>query len=227
MANKRMFDIEIIKTDKFIDLPAESKALYFILGLEADDEGFVNPKIAMRVHLISTDALKVLIAKQLVIPFKSGVVVITDWHRNNWLDSRRIKPTQFTYEKSTITLDSESRYLLSNGLANVKQPLSQSRVEESSIEENRIISSPKPKVSESFNEFYSNYPKKVGKLAAMKAYEKALKLVDATTLLHAAIQYSQATRGKDPKFIPHPATWLNQGRWDDEQVKTHGNIAII
>ena len=43
MAQKRMFDKAIIDTDKFMDLPMSTKALYFLLGMEADDEGFVSP----------------------------------------------------------------------------------------------------------------------------------------------------------------------------------------
>ena len=37
-----MFDKAIIDTDKFMDLSMSSKSLYFLLGMEADDEGFVS-----------------------------------------------------------------------------------------------------------------------------------------------------------------------------------------
>ena len=45
-----MFDKAIIDTDSFMDLPSESKALYFLLGMEADDEGFVSPRRVMKLH---------------------------------------------------------------------------------------------------------------------------------------------------------------------------------
>ena len=82
-----MFDLEIINQDSFLDLPMESKALYFLLGMEADDEGFINPKKVLRLYGGTEDSLKVLIAKNFIIPFSTGVIVITDWKRNNYGES--------------------------------------------------------------------------------------------------------------------------------------------
>lgn len=144
MARKRMFDSEIISQDDFLDLPKESIALYFLLGMEADDEGFVAPKKVMRVYGISEDSLKVLILKKFIIPFQSGVVVITDWKRNNWLDSRRIQETIYQDEKKQITINNDTKqYILINPteskcLADAKQMLRENRVEENRIEQNRI-----------------------------------------------------------------------------------------
>lgn len=113
MAQKRMFDNAIIDQDVFMDLPNESKALYFLLGMKADDDGFVSPRATMRVHQISNDALRVLIAKKFVIPFESGVVVITDWKRNNWMDKRRTTRTIYTKELDHLKIES-GRYELKN-----------------------------------------------------------------------------------------------------------------
>ena len=45
MANRRMFSLDVVDTDKFLDMPATSQNLYFHLGMRADDDGFVsNPK---------------------------------------------------------------------------------------------------------------------------------------------------------------------------------------
>jgi len=145
MAQKRMFDRAIIDTDKFMDLPMSAKAIYFLLGMEADDEGFVSYKKVIRIHGGNEDDIKILAAKEFLIVFKSGVVVITDWHTNNYLDSRRLKPTQYQLEKSKITFvctdkkegfKNNGRYLLSTGLAPA-QP-EESRVEESRVEESRV-----------------------------------------------------------------------------------------
>lgn len=132
-----MFDISIVKQEKFIDLPHGSKALYFLLGMEADDEGFVTPKLVMRTHLFGDDDLNVLIMKNFVIPFKSGVVVITDFKKNNWLDSRRLIPTLYQGELKALQ-EKDGSYSLSDGLAMAEHPLRQKRREESSIEENNI-----------------------------------------------------------------------------------------
>ena len=82
-----MFDLEVINQDSFFDLPMEAKALYFLLGMEADDEGFVSPKKILRLYGGTEDSLKILAIKEFIIPFKTGVIVITDWKRNNYGES--------------------------------------------------------------------------------------------------------------------------------------------
>jgi hypothetical protein len=126
-----MFDRAIIDTDRFMDLSMSAKALYFLLGMEADDEGFVSYKKVMRIHGGNEDDVKILLAKNFIIGFKSGVVVITDWNKNNWLDSRRIRPTEYQKEKAEVVLLEDKSYSLSSGLASI---------EESSIEESSIVS---------------------------------------------------------------------------------------
>jgi hypothetical protein len=58
MTRKRMFDSEIISQDRFIDLSLEAKVLYFLLGMEADDEGFLSPKKILRIHDGTDEMLK-------------------------------------------------------------------------------------------------------------------------------------------------------------------------
>ena len=49
MANKRMFSKAIIDSDMFLDMPKSAQALYFHLGMRADDDGFLdNAKKIMR-----------------------------------------------------------------------------------------------------------------------------------------------------------------------------------
>lgn len=119
MAQKRMFDKAIIDTDKFMDLPMSSKALYFLLGMEADDEGFVSYKKVMRVHGGNEDELKILIAKKFLIAFESGVVVITDWNTNNYLDKNRIRETEYQNEKRNLVLTPKGKYELNSGLTSI------------------------------------------------------------------------------------------------------------
>ncbi len=140
MARKRMFDIEIVNQDSFLDLPMEAKALYFLLGMEADDEGFVNPRKVLRLYGGNYDSVGLLVAKGYLIPFKSGVVVITDWKRNNYLDRNRITATIYQEEKKLLTYNENTEKY--ECLTNVKQMLNQYSIEEyrreeSSIEENK------------------------------------------------------------------------------------------
>ena len=69
-----------------------------------------------------------------------------------------------------------------------------------------------------FTAFWAAYPRKVGKQAAMKAFEKAMKLTTLDILLDALDRHKQSAQWiKDGgNFIPHAATWLNQQRWEDE-----------
>ena len=145
MAQKRMFDKSIIDTDRFCDMPMSTKALYFVLGMEADDFGFVSPRRVMRMHGGTDDDLKILISKQFLIYFPSGVVVITDWCKNNWLDKRRIAETEFKEELKSLELF-ENKYILrsakhslSNGLESIEEnSIEENSIEENSIEENSI-----------------------------------------------------------------------------------------
>lgn len=70
-----------------------------------------------------------------------------------------------------------------------------------------------------FDQFWAQYPRKVGKLAAQKAFSRATKLTTVESIHSALRNLQQEMRGKDQQFIPHPATWLNQGRWDDEPTR--------
>ncbi len=72
--------------------------------------------------------------------------------------------------------------------------------------------------SSEFEGWWAIYPRKAGKLAAFRAYGAAKRMLGAdaaTRLLEGAATYAAATKGKDERFVAHPATWLNQGRWDD------------
>jgi hypothetical protein len=75
------------------------------------------------------------------------------------------------------------------------------------------------RVRDRFPEFWTVYPRKTAKDHACKTWHK-LKLDDATVDRVLAAIAHQARPGQclagDPKFIPHPATWLNQRRWEDE-----------
>ena len=131
-----MFDKAIIETDAFLNISMSAKALYFLLGMECDDEGFVSPTRVLRLYGGEMGDIKNLVDVGLVIRFKSGVLVITDWNQNNYLDKNRIKPTQYKNEKQMLLLTTQGKYELNSGSTNV-QPEERS-VEECRGVENRI-----------------------------------------------------------------------------------------
>lgn len=68
-----------------------------------------------------------------------------------------------------------------------------------------------------FAAWWTAYPKKVGKADALRKYAAAIKIgVTAERLLAGAKRYRDATEKTEMRFIANPATWLHQGRWDDE-----------
>jgi len=75
-----------------------------------------------------------------------------------------------------------------------------------------------------FDAFWSIVPRKVGKGAARKAYTKALALTDPDTLLRGMKRYAESVRSTEERYICHPATWLNQERWDDEPYRPQKSI---
>ena len=74
-----------------------------------------------------------------------------------------------------------------------------------------------------FAEFWNIVPRKIGKGAAEKAYAKAVKAADAATIHGAMLAYAKAREGEDQQYTVHPATWLNQRRWEDDPAGINGN----
>jgi hypothetical protein len=70
-------------------------------------------------------------------------------------------------------------------------------------------------ISEYFNIFYKEYPRKIGKHNAIKAFEKIKPDKELFNKIMLALK-EQKKNWSDPKYIPHPATWLNGKRWEDE-----------
>jgi hypothetical protein len=71
-----------------------------------------------------------------------------------------------------------------------------------------------------FEEWYGHFPKHVAKGAARKAYRRARhRGASAEELKLGAMRYAASVIGHDPKFIKHPATWLNGECWLDEPDK--------
>lgn len=122
MAERRMMAKSVIETDMFLDMPMSAQCLYFHLLLRADDDGFIkNPSSIRREINASNDDIKLLIAKQYILPFESGVIVIRHWKIHNYIRKDRyrqtdcaelsmleLEPTQNVYKiKSKSTTKSE------------------------------------------------------------------------------------------------------------------------
>lgn len=117
MAQKRMFSLQVIDTDKFMDMSTSAQALYFHLGMHGDDDGFVSsPRKIARAAGCNDDDMRLLAAKGFIIPFESGVVVITDWKINNTLQNDRYKETIYRDEKALLKSEKNGKYLLGSNM---------------------------------------------------------------------------------------------------------------
>ncbi|MCV3319157.1 conserved phage C-terminal domain-containing protein [Pediococcus pentosaceus] len=114
MAQRRMFSKKITDTDIFLDMPLSSQALYFHLNMHADDDGFVsNAKTVKRMIGSSDDDLKLLLTKNFIFAFESGVVVIKDWKIHNYIRKDTYNTTIYGDEKEQLSQDENGSYTLS------------------------------------------------------------------------------------------------------------------
>ena len=165
MAEKRMFSKQIIDSDAFLDMPLSTQALYFHLSMRADDDGFINnPKKIQRVVGASDDDLKLLIAKNFIIPFESGIVVIKHWRIHNYIQKDRYKPTVYTEEMGRLMLKNNNVYTLDTGcIQDVSRLEAQNNIDKTKLDEINNTMSGKPDRPEERTEIISYLNQKTGK----------------------------------------------------------------
>ena len=82
-----------------------------------------------------------------------------------------------------------------------------------------VVDKPPKKPEDGFDDWWKQYPKKVGKLDAQKAYRAAIKQgATPQALLDGLERYNANWKAKSTElqYIPYPASWLRKGRWEDE-----------
>jgi len=212
--------MDVIDTDLFLEMPMSAQLLYFHLSLRADDDGFIaSTKRILRLIGCGDDDLKVLFSKRFVIPFESGVCVIRHWRIHNYIQSDRYHETIYKDEKLELTQDANGSYekLDTECIQDVSKVLPEVRLGKASQGK---TSKEEPKVSnEFFPIFWKAYPNKKAKGYAEKVWNKlaiSQELLD--TILTALEQHKQSKewQAENGKYIPHPASWLNGRRWEDE-----------
>lgn len=98
MAQRRMFSKIITNSSKFLMMPQSTQNLYFHLGMNADDDGFCEHFVVMRMTESKPDDLKILHAKELVHIFNDKVLIVSDWKENNYIRSDRYTPSRYLEE---------------------------------------------------------------------------------------------------------------------------------
>jgi hypothetical protein len=91
-------------------------------------------------------------------------------------------------------------------------PNSGIRIRQGNQTKERDISLSKSK----FEDFWDAYPRRISKGSAKRAWDKATLKEDAEKIIEAAKRFAKSREGQDPRYTPHPATWLNGERWSDQ-----------
>lgn len=113
MAKRRMFSKEIVSSDAFRDMGLGSQALYYALGMEADDDGVVNNfRSVQRSIGANDDDMRILLAKRFVLPLgdDNSLIVIKHWKINNYIQKDRYSKTRYLKELSVFGLDRNGAY---------------------------------------------------------------------------------------------------------------------
>ena len=157
-----MFSKKITDTDKFLDMPLSTQELYFHLNMDGDDDGFVgNPKTIKKKIGANDNDLDLLVAKQFIIPFESGVVVIKDWRIHNTLQNDRYKPTIYSDEKKQL----ETGYFQNNSRLEPQHNLTKHNI----TEQRKDIMSDKSDDVIPYSEIIEYFNRKTGKKLSSKA----------------------------------------------------------
>jgi len=129
---------------------------------------------------------------------------------DTWIHSRIERDLESIRTKSS-RLSANAKQRHSNGIATAEHLQYQEEEEEDEYKEE---DKDNKKPVDSFDEFWSVYPRKTAKGAARSAWLKALKRESAEVVILAAQTYS-SDKNRDAAFTPHASTWLNQDRWQD------------
>lgn len=219
--------MSILDSDAFLDMPQSTQNLYMHMAMRADDDGFLgNPKKIMRMIGCQDDDYKLLIAKKFVIPFESGICVIKHWLIHNTIRKDRYEETTYTDEKSQLNVAQNKAYSIGKPSGNQLATTCTHNIEQYSIEENSIEKKRTTNQPKGFDTFWSAYPKKVGKGAAEKSWQKNKPPLEEVLVAIEKQKQTDQWKKENGQFIPNPATWLNQKRWEDEVVATNNTMYL-
>ena len=236
MANKRMFCLDIVNSDAFLDMPLSAQALYFHLGMRADDDGFIgNPKSIQRLAGASQDDLMLLITKRFLIAFDNGVIVIKHWRMNNYIQKDRKKDTTYTELLNSLEVKengsyTEKKIMDTVCIQDVSEMDSQNSIDKISIDKDSIeidnSCSSVDEASEFFEKIWKEYPNKKGKTQVKASHKKALFKIGYERLVKAIQKYDDGV--KDKQYLMYGGRFFTTGYLDyideeSEDVKDERN----
>ena len=124
--------------------------------------------------------------------------------------------------KGGSTAQANAKHSPSTPEALCKQTPSKPQPEEGSRKKEEGYRKNPPLSPEGFDRFWAAYPKKVGKQAAKKAFKSVNEPLESLLTAIERQKGSDQWSKNGGQYIPNPATWLNQGRWEDELPENPG-----
>lgn len=224
MARIRTIKPEFPQSESMGRVSRECRLCFILLFTLADDAGRLRGSSRMLASLLYPydDDAKKYIDTWLSDLHKEGCIVRYEIDGdqyiqiNKWLQHQKIdRPSE-----SKIPAFDESSRILANDIEDTRnnmlyQGKDQGKERSSSDDAE-------------FDLFWIAYPKKVGKPAALKAFRTA-KIKNIQNVIEdiATRTYSDDWTKNGGQFIPHPSTYLNQRRWDDESSSCQTSSGII
>lgn len=219
----RAYD-EAVDDPKLQQLPAELFRAWFNICCITSQNGGTLPDISAIAFKLRCKPAK---AEQIINSLIAARLIDVTADGNaphNW------KARQFKSDNADSTnAERQARYRekqrndRSNAVTTVTVTDPETEQRQSITEKKRTRAKPRGEDLD-FEKWYRVYPRREARGAAEKAYRIARKSADAATLLAGAERASAKAAGADPKFIPLPATWLNQKRWLDEAPNTPQSV---
>jgi len=221
MAEKRMFSMQIVDSDAFFELPLSSQALYFHLGMRADDDGILNnaKSIARSIGATNKD-FEILVSKKFIINFDNGISVIKHWKVNNYIAKDRYRATTYLDVKKALKTKENGVYTMGDDTERIQivdTSYTQSSKDKNSEVKVSIDNTSLDVYIDRFEKFWDVYPKKIGKGNVQKWFRSKKPSAELlNTMLKAIETQGMSEQWQNPQYIPMPMTWLNQERWGDE-----------
>ena len=117
MEIRRMFASVVAEDDMFMGMSAQAQALYFHLGMNADDFGLLRPKRVLNMLRMKEGVLRELEKGGYVITLDDGVVAITHWNVNNKMRPDKKKKSFFPKQLDDLRLAGGDTYVMSGNAA--------------------------------------------------------------------------------------------------------------
>jgi hypothetical protein len=142
---------------------------------------------------------------------------IKNLERKGWLRTEATKMPDGRFgPKAWFVLNPTSAGFSTAGDSTTEEPTDYKKT--TPIEDKELRTLAQDKLERAFTEFWNVYPRKVGKNEAKKAFTKAHAVANGEVVLGAQRFAADPNLPTDKNYIPHPATWLNAGRWEDEPL---------